>query len=840
MRCAMLVCLSILAVAIPALAQDLPMVDYSYNQGFEEGDVPVQEWVSNGAYDINFMGITDEKAHEGTHSFKLDITIKSGSYHYFHVPLRVPLEGEATFSGWFFIESGDNSSATLGVNLIYPPTTHSGVCGFNGIKGPTGEWKQAEGDLVEYAATNAEGIMARYVDGATGAHVGKYLDRWALYIKGGVAGDRVVVYVDDISIEGRVPDDKAYQAEFSGRWTDYADKWTQRIAVWRDRLTASEQRLAGVPDVPEQLTAVVTSTEDALAAATGQLDTFERTGYARASQVSELEARIVSAEQAPAILARIRDALDRDEQLLAFEVPAMSNARIFPGQLAIPGGPVSEVAISACAGEYESTSLVLFPLADVTGLMITPTDLTGADGTIPAAEVDVKFLKVWYQAGRSIGDLKNKQLVPELLLNDSALVRVDPDTEQNYLRSTAEDGTETYVLASDTESAELGGVRPIDADTLQPIDLPALNLQQYWVTVHVPDDLPAGEYTGSLQIAAEGAATVQLPMTIAVHPFDLEPSPMTYSVYYRGRLTLENEPTITSEHRSNTQYLAEMRHLAQHGILHPTIYQAYHEEALPRALNLREEAGLATDRLFCLGVTTGSPTSQTEIDALVERVKQYKALAEEHGYEKVYFYGVDEASGDRLLAQRAAWKAVQDAGGFTFVAGYKGTFEAMGALLNVAVLAHAPIAEEAVKFHGVGSEVFTYAFPQVGPEEAETFRRNYGLHLWKAGFDGAMDYAYQHGFGHVWNDFDSVRYRDHNFAYPTVNGVIGTVQIEGSREATDDVRYLATLLKATEECKDDAVAEAARQWVEDLDPARDLYVLRAEMVDLILRCKALK
>jgi len=156
------------------------------------------------------------------------------------------------------------------------------------------------------------------------------------------------------------------------------------------------------------------------------------------------------------------------------------------------------------------------------------------------------------------------------------------------------------------------------------------------------------------------------------------------------------------------------------------------------------------------------------------------------------------------------------------------------------VLAGPPDPEEAAKFHSVGSRVFCYANPQVGPEEPETFRRNYGLLLWKAGFDGAMDYAYQHGFGHVWNDFDSTHYRDHNFAYPTVNGVVGTVQFEGYREACDDVRYLATLLSAIEGCRDPNAKAAAQAWVGALDPTGDLDKLRTEMVQHILKCKDLE
>lgn len=87
-----------------------------------------------------------------------------------------------------------------------------------------------------------------------------------------------------------------------------------------------------------------------------------------------------------------------------------------------------------------------------------------------------------------------------------------------------------------------------------------------------------------------------------------------------------------------------------------------------------------------------------------------------------------------------------------------------------------PDPEMAKKVHSIRHKIWNYANPQVGNEEPETYRRNFGLGLWKAGYDGACDYAYQHSFHHIWNDFDDPYYRDHVFAYPTVDGVIDTIQ----------------------------------------------------------------
>lgn len=98
-------------------------------------------------------------------------------------------------------------------------------------------------------------------------------------------------------------------------------------------------------------------------------------------------------------------------------------------------------------------------------------------------------------------------------------------------------------------------------------------------------------------------------------------------------------------------------------------------------------------------------------------------------------------------------------------------------------------------FRSAGTRVYMYNQPQVGVEGPEVYRLNYGVSAWRAGFDGVMSYAYQHSMGSIWNDFDNPRFKDHVFAYPTIDGVIDTIAWEGFREGVDDVRYISTLIE---------------------------------------------
>lgn len=193
------------------------------------------------------------------------------------------------------------------------------------------------------------------------------------------------------------------------------------------------------------------------------------------------------------------------------------------------------------------------------------------------------------------------------------------------------------------------------------------------------------------------------------------------------------------------------------------------------------------------------------------------------GYQQVFFYGIDEATRHLLTSQRTAWETVREAGGRMFAAARGDAIHTMSDLLGVAVRSYLPDPEEATKWHAVGAQVLAYGNPQSGVEEPATYRRNFGLVLWDAGYDGAMEFSYNCPFGHGWNDFDSMQYRDHNFVDFTIDGGVDTLQWEGFREAIDDVRYVTTLEQAIASAPPGKapVAEQAKRWLAGLSFSSD-------------------
>lgn len=523
-----------------------------------------------------------------------------------------------------------------------------------------------------------------------------------------------------------------------------------------------------------------------------------------------------------------------------YQVKAISNSKILPDTNLVPGYLSKEIDMVACRGKYEPATFVIRATDKIKGLMATATDLRSGISSIPAGNVDIRVVKCWFQAGLHIRDTKKCLLTPELLLKDDKFIRVDLQQKKNYMRLTDSAGVSSYILISGKESSNLKDIQPRDAATLQPVDIEAGTNKQFWITVRVPEKATSGLYEGKIKLTAANSSPAEILVKLNVLPFNLEKPALRYSFYYPGSLTTSGKPYINSKNaawKSSQQYLAELVDLKAHGIEFPTMYQQ-NEQLVREELLLREKAGLPKGTIYFLGLQTRDIDTPAKIDILRMKAVHWLKVFNQYGYQDVYFYGIDEAKGERLRSQRVAWQAVHAVGGKIFVACQR-AFDDMGDLLDLAVEAGLPDPQLAANYHQVRHQIFSYNNPYGCQEEPETFRRNFGLLLAKARYDGAMNYAYQDAYGHIWNDFDFWDCRDVAFAYPTIDGVIDTLQWEGVREGIDDVRYLTTLNKAVQQAKETKplLASKAQKWVDNMDPQRDLDTLRSEMIQWILQLR---
>ena len=458
-------------------------------------------------------------------------------------------------------------------------------------------------------------------------------------------------------------------------------------------------------------------------------------------------------------------------------------------------------------------------------------DLACGDHVIGRRSLDLRAVKVWYQAGVEVGEVNQHILTPELLLKDDDLVEVDHERKTNVIRNID---------------------APRDAAELLPVRIPANTAKQFWLTVQVPDDAAPGLYVGRITVRLAGLDELALKLKLRVLPIELDEPGLEYSIYYRAYIGPTRPELVSSELKSPEQLEAEFRNLKAHGITSPNVYQkpiiredgtinfAYFD----RYLEIKERAGLKIEPLYFLGFSTGSGADAEQNRERLELFKQVLSHARSKGIKEVYFYGSDEAKGEALRRQREMWEAIHALGGRLFVACSTGFFELVGDLLDLPVVARQSPAD-VPRVHALGHKIHNYANPSGAIEQPYTYRYSFGFWLAQSGMDGSQTYAYQHGwgagrsFGRIWDDFDDKVYRSIAFAYPTVDGVVDTLQWEAVREAVDDVRYLTTLRRSLAEAKRSGNAAAAKRareasdWLADLDIEGDLQDVRRQIAERI-------
>ena len=552
----------------------------------------------------------------------------------------------------------------------------------------------------------------------------------------------------------------------------------------------------------------------------------------------------------------------------------LGSGMILPQQAFADGeATANELHITLAPDEYEPGALVLrAPTEDLHGLLIAlKGPLTTASGAIlPVEAVDFKYVQCWFQAGSAWKDISAAMdttvLVPELLVNDPTLVTVDWATGRQYVKLGGVEG----VTARDIHAKKrIPGTRwdlryPVtendirDAKTLQPLDLHKGMNRELFVTVHAAAETAPGDYAAAIEfsLAADGRLLATIPFKVTVLPIQLASPRLAYdleqafipSIYYVNGMSPGIPPEITPHRRSEEQIAAELVDLKAHGIDNPFNYQLdvarFDFATFRKMLQMRKAAGLSNHPALLVGPEgnlrkffDASPASLAD---LRQKVKDIIAVVkEECGHAEVYFYGVDEAQKEKVEAQRLLWEAIHEAGGRVmtsdstpshFTAGPEGR------LIDIAILAHGASADAAARRHAVGGKVFSYCNPQGGVENPMLYRRNYGISLWKANYDGFATYCYYDSFGHPWDDFDSLSYRDHNLVYPTADGVVDTLAWEGFREAVDDIRYASTLAIAIRDNPAHPQAAAARDFLDKVTGNEaDLDALRQTIVNWILK-----
>jgi len=562
-----------------------------------------------------------------------------------------------------------------------------------------------------------------------------------------------------------------------------------------------------------------------------------------------------------------------------YTVPPMSHLKRTHDTYPEDGRLSAPIRIVAAKGEFEPASIVFFPFASATKVELKVSDLQGEKGRLPASAVDVKVVKVWYQAGTAwcsyFADTAGRVLVPELLLHDEALVKVDRKTRDNYLRiglaaPKAEKAEYRWISSPSRLEVPLNDhLDPVqDAASLQPFSFAAGEFKQVWFTLHAPK-AAEGRYSGKVSVTVDGSPQGEIPIEVLVLPFEL-PEPMTNydskrryyaSIYNNNSLRLYCKKNGGDLERAKKRLHREYVNMREHNLRYP-ILDGYHEGEdafFTGQLEVYKEAGLGTDAIF--GAVPGVPlldwmTSPEvsgkplatqppplnlyrQIDRAADLVK--KVI----GDPVVYALGWDEPAMNLLVAERLPWAYLARKGVKVFTTGHAAHLSYNGYNEDFVNYGGSYSKAESAKWHAIGARITNYAAPHTGPENPDFVRRTHGLDNYLADCDGTANYMLN---GSPWNDFagEESNFRSFNMVYPAIDGPIDTIQWEGYREAIDDVRY-ATLLKtlandaiATGETEKIYRGRMALQWLVLLDSKScDLNAARAEMIAYILKLQSL-
>ncbi len=565
-------------------------------------------------------------------------------------------------------------------------------------------------------------------------------------------------------------------------------------------------------------------------------------------------------------------------------VPAMSDEMRTPDRVPQDGEEGGIVRIVAAKNEYEPGSFVLRAGDDLGKVSLGLSELKTEDGNVfPAEDLDLKVVKVWYQNLNGwfsyFGDTGGFKLIPELLLNDEDLIRVDTNKTANYARLVGTDGkvTEKWInppAAMDKRPSSVSyrsfdtffPMRPDfrDARTLQPVRLGKGESKQFFLTAHTRPETAAGVYRGAISLmSGDQKLDAEIPVEVKVLDFALPKTPKCYAdpsmdfwVCFYSYISFDYLMVYNGGDRelAKKQLESVLRNQVEHGQnMHwfrtglasgaSMLSTPERREEFLFTLGAMRKAGMITDPI--VGWVAGGGLNPKGDEATIADARACAAeLDQLVGHHNLYIGYGDEPSAPNLTnAHRRVEKLWQEAGFKFILASAPHAFRKNGHLLDWHNASNEPgdgTMPGLWNTVGAGKRCAWYAAQHVGAEDPVFNRRQNGLVAWLNGSTALCNYA--HHFG-PYND-DSTTYKPMVYAYGISTGVLDTLQWEGFREGIDDIRYASLMISLAREAEKNGdlavrrLGMKAMQYLALLDPERDdLAAARLEMANYISQLK---
>ena len=402
--------------------------------------------------------------------------------------------------------------------------------------------------------------------------------------------------------------------------------------------------------------------------------------------------------------------------------------------------------------------------------------------------------------------------------------------------------------------------------------------KQFWLTWQVPNDMPAGQYAGSIEIKPEHAASTHINVELQILPFRLQrPVDLAIGMTYFSPV----QYAVTGEADFWQRLQAEFADMRAHNMT--TIqytgirmddyaridraFRHYREARFEQPVNLLESYG-AMDRWRRRGISWSSAEFQTEY---VQFIRDFLQQAELRQWPPLIIGFGDEFT-NRALEEVGAEiaKRLKEISGIVTGADVNGYKEMTLLAPWVDVVAFNEGWDGPEKVNR-GKRLLNKATVDYILDAGATpwlvnvgmDRFSSGYWFWKMvrlGVRGKMEWMYRGYNGMPFNNFDAAPVRAHA-VYPGPDGAaIPSLDYERMRIGLDDLAYLYTLERVIEDSRADpekvaavATAEAYLHKLDGMleddmnkyrDPAtKDDYQwpvarydeVRAEVIDLILQ-----
>lgn len=572
------------------------------------------------------------------------------------------------------------------------------------------------------------------------------------------------------------------------------------------------------------------------------------------SDTANLNAWLIRVASASRVAKDVNES-SASQSLTWYAVPAMSDLMRLADRYPYDGIYQGDLNIVAARGEYEPVSFSLFAFTDLSKVELEVTDLTSSSGqTLSRDSVDLKVVKIWYQNATGWYSYFNdvgQVLVPELLLHDENLIRVDTRTQSNYARIKGPNGTrEEWINPPKDLDTNFDHYQPgfEDAPTIQPVSLEAGAFKQFFLTVKVDSQARPGIYRGQVRVKAGNQRTVTIPLAVRVLPFEL-PLPMSFYDLKKPVIVsiMGAWPTLPVDHPA---IKASLRNLREHNVLHTApglnMRNPYSTEEL---IPLFKEAGFESKPIVHRHAYSGIPGQALSRPILFEELHSFrratlawKEFYKKHfGHTEIILGFADEPGVRSVMNLRTLWRMQKELGVMNQLAGHDQIYNRAGYLMDLHQSAGYPDAEKRIRGHKFMGHSYMsfYAGQHTGVENPQHVRRQHGLEGYLSGLNAVHNYIFAYG---PWNDQARGIYKSFVLAYPVHNGLVDTMAWEGFREGIDDMRY-ATLLqtlareavKSTENSDLFVQGRKSLHWLSLVNgTTAELNAVRLEMIRQIL------